>query len=506
LSFIVEPSKKVPVVYDVDVAVVGAGAAGIFAALAAAKHEAKTVLIDRFGYLGGNIGPGIIVGGGLIDEAEKTFLPPLMKPRYISADEKPRGLPSILEEFDERIRQLRGNAQPNYLNDSNLASYVALKMAEESGVKLMLSTFAADPIIEGSCVCGVFVETIGGRRAVRARVVIDATGNALIAARAGAPMIRYIQPDPNWHPIIRGDRLRKDYPLWDEVGVWCVFAGVDGRKYNKFREEPRKLSEEDIRWMKDNIKGKGYPADLIPVLRKVWMDGEYKVEHHINRIRIGPPAWKFLPMKFPANFDGLLGIRILAYGEIDSTDGIQMSTLEAEIRKYIFDTTQFFRKYIPGFENAYLLLISPYLGARGGPCVEGDYTLTIEDLRKCQRYNDVMHVYYLETQGCDIPYRILLPKNVDGLLVTGRGASYIRRGHDPLVRARVHLYALGYETGIAAALAVRNNVTPRNINIRELQKILLKEGFYLGDKTRIKELGLVQKTTIENLDRISNPS
>jgi hypothetical protein len=156
---------------------------------------------------------------------------------------------------------------------------------------------------------------------------------------------------------------------------------------------------------------------------------------------------------------------------------------------------QFFKKHVPGFENAYLYLVSPYLGGRGGPCIEGEYTLTIEDLKEGRRFNDVLYIYFLDTwahkvspEGCDVPYRMFLPKKIDGLLVTGRGASYIRRGHDPQIRARVNLLAWGHIAGLAAALAIKNKVTPRNINVKELQKKMLKEGYYLGDEKRLEEL------------------
>ena len=97
--------------------------------------------------------------------------------------------------------------------DSNIASYVALKMLEEAGVKLLLSIYVADPIMEGNVVKRVFVENKSGRQAVKAKVVVDATGNASVAARAGAPMIVEVPVDPNWSSIISKERSMERFPL-----------------------------------------------------------------------------------------------------------------------------------------------------------------------------------------------------------------------------------------------------------------------------------------------------
>jgi hypothetical protein len=286
-------------------------------------------------------------------------------------------------------------------------------------------------------------------------------------------MIREVPVDPTWGPIISEERSMKKFDLWDEMGVYAVFGGVDWERYKKHEVE-RKPGEEDLEWVSE--------------------------KYYFNYT--GRRKWGWMPI--PGT--NLTGSRIVVKGAIDGNNGKQVSELEVLVRKYIFETVLWLRKNVPGFENAYLFFISPYLGGRGGPCIKGEYTLTIEDLKEGRRFNDVMHVYFLENlviqnrtnfsqtinpEGCDIPFRIMLPKNVNGLLVVGRGASFIRRGHDPQVRDRNNLYLLGEEAGIAASIAVKNSVTPRNINVKELQTILLKKGFRLGDDNRLKELELI---------------
>ena len=159
---------------------------------------------------------------------------------------------------------------------------------------------------------------------------------------------------------------------------------------------------------------------------------------------------------------GLLGARLNVRGELRREDMKQNSLVEAAVRVRIVETVQFFREHVPGFENAYLLFMAPCFGARGGPCIDGEHTVTPHEAYTGQKFDDVMFRNIHEglpehggdPSGFDAPYRMLLPKRMDGLLVTGRGAAYLRRGHDPTgMRSRPSIMALGEATGIAAALA-----------------------------------------------------
>ena len=181
-EMITETAKKIPVVHDVDVVVASVGISGVFVALAAARCGADTVIIDRFGSLGGNMGPGIISGGG--------FHGPPGAPIFV-------GFTGIAREFLERYVELGGAVfpsetpmeppfqEPQYFRDSSIASYLALKMLKDAGVKFMLSTYVAEPILRDKKVSGVFVENKSGRQAVMAKVTIDATGEADLVRRAG---------------------------------------------------------------------------------------------------------------------------------------------------------------------------------------------------------------------------------------------------------------------------------------------------------------------------------
>ena len=487
LGFVTEPQKDVPVAYDVDVVVVGAGLSGLFSALASGRLGVKTLLIDRFGVVGGNLGPAMIVGGSVYDESTITL---------------PNGLVGIPKELVTRMDQLKRNLQPNYAEESNIISYLGAQMAEEAGVELLLSVWAADPIIEENRMAGLFVEGKSGRVAVKARVVIDGSADADISRRAGVPVIMSVPADPSYDPVIKPQYLHEEYKVWNDTGIFYAVANIDAKAFGEFRNKKTTLSDADQAWLDERnqfvhegmaYRGLRFPDPFVPLFRKAWERGDYyyqkSVEHnvHVSVQDIGEPT-----------ASGIVGSRINMGGEIRREDMVQNSRLESSIRAHVVETVQFFRNYIPGFEDAYLILIAPYLGSRGGPFIDGEVVLTPEDIRIGRRFDDTLfrnthdaNYRRAEASGFDTPYRTLLPKGLDGLLVTGRASSYVRRGHDPgSARARGALMLLGEAAGVAAAMSVKEGVQPRDLNVKQLQKELLKRGFPLGDEARLVELGL----------------
>jgi len=176
---VLEPAKRVPVAYDADVVVAGGGISGVFAALAAAREGASTVLIDRFGTVGGTLGPGMMSQEGALKDHHKQIV------KGAPNDAVKGDVTALPKEFAEQFFAIAPDAPSRFLADSNKGYHVALKMLKEAGVILMLSAYACDPIIEGNTVYGVFVENKSGRQAVKAKVVIDATGEADVSRRAG---------------------------------------------------------------------------------------------------------------------------------------------------------------------------------------------------------------------------------------------------------------------------------------------------------------------------------
>jgi hypothetical protein len=444
LGFVREPAKNVPVAYDVDVVVAGGGISGVFAALAAAREGARTVLIDRFGYVGGSFGPGMMSQQGPISEHGDA---PASGP---AGDPVKGGLAGLPKEFGREYFALGPSTPERFLADSNKAAYVALKMLKEAGVTLMLSTYIADPIMEGNMVRGVFVENKSGRQAVKAKVVIDATGEADVARRAGTPVL---QP--------KAETYELDHHSPTGMGIWAVVAGIDPAEFKGM-----KTSEFNAK--KD-----------IDDLAQVGCNGLEE---------IGPER----------DLRGIKAQLLRPHPKVDAGNAEHISLLEAGVRMYIFEFVQHCRKNVPGCENAYLLFIAPYLGSRGGPCIEGEYTLTVQDCREGKHFNDVIYCYgepralrWMNEHGgvkwTDVPYRVMIPRKTDGLIAVGRSASGTP---DTLLRNREGVMYMGQAGGTAAAMAARSAIEPRAIDVKQLQRKLLKAGFYLGDGARLAELGL----------------
>ena len=495
MNTIKEPAKDVPVAYDVDVVVAGASVTGVFAALGAAKAGAKTVLVDRFGSVGGNMGPALIVNGAMASGKPHPDAPH-------NVGIYPPGFMGIPNEFIGKYGELGGGcvtpfSKCFYPRDHSIASYTSFKMLEEYGVELMLSAYSADPIMEGSTVKGIFVENKSGRQAIKAKVTIDATGDADVARRAGVPEL---------HPKDEYTSLDGHSP--NGIGLGYVIANIDWKKFDA-SVGGKETDPELQKWVIETFGEWGGKKDdsVLPFLKAAFDAGDYK-QRFLERVRENPIEIRLGINRFQ-NFNvmaedvgGGLGWGEAAPERIDAIDmgdGLHVSELEKSLRMSIFEYVHFYKKYVPGFEQAYLLIIAPFLGARGGPCIEGEYTLTMDDCRKAKRFDDVIYLYgefraikYTCEQGeckwVDMSYRVMLPKNVDGLLAAGRCAS---GKPDTLLRNRMAVKHMGQVSGIAAAMSAKQNISPKKLDVKELQRSLLDAGFYLGDRNRLKELELL---------------
>ncbi|MBN2269160.1 MAG: FAD-dependent oxidoreductase [Sedimentisphaerales bacterium] len=446
-TYVLEPAKCVPVAYDADVVVAGGGFSGIAAALATARQGAKTVLIERQGAVGGSFGPGMHFQKVFLQDDPNTYI------KGAPYDYVKGEVTAITREFAENFFALHAGRKSCSLADSKLCSYMTLKMLKEAGVELMLCCYACDPIMQNNKVCGLFVENKSGRQAVRAKVVIDATGEADICRRAGAPILR---PKESYHEY--------DSHAPTGIGIWAIVAGIDGE-----RLDDSKVVE--ISW-----------KEGIDDLAEVTCDGLRKLAPD--------PSLRAIKVQL-----------VRPHPKVDAGDAKHISALEAGIRKYVIDFVERCRKHVPGCENAYLLYIAPYLCARGGPCIEGEYTLTMPECYEGKKFDDVIYVYgeahalrwqaeqKVPFKWTDVPYRVMIPRKVDGIIAVGRSASCIP---DTLLRICESVIYMGQAGGTAAALCVRNDVEPRDLNVKQLQKKLLADGFYLGDENRLAELGLRQ--------------
>jgi hypothetical protein len=274
---------------------------------------------------------------------------------------------------------------------------------------------------------------------------------------------------------------------------------VDWKDYEALLAESD-VSDEDIAWAKETLgeTAAGAYHAFLPFMRKAHEKGAALPRTHVT---LGDAD---LPITLANVVQGMQGsihgrLQPARTVQMNAGDGDHISRLEEGLRMLVIEMVQIWRHYVPGFENAHIINIAPFLGTRGGPCIEGEHTMTMTDCMEGRLFDDVAYrygqnlalIHTCEKGQCtwaDVPYRVMVPKVIDGLLATGRCASSIP---DTLLRNRMAAMTLGEATGIAAGLCAKTDVQPRGLPRKEYQTALLDAGFWLGDHRRLKELGLV---------------
>ena len=458
LRTVTEPAREIEVCSEADVVVVGGGPGGIGSALAAARSGADTVLVERYGHLGG------MATGGLV-----TIIPNLSN---IRGEQQIAGIcQELIDRLDARgatdypRKQNWGSADENLVKhyvDANLAwfyirddlntgrkrvLYTALtdpeimkcelnNMMEEAGVHLNLHSWGTRPIVDGNTVKGVFIENKSGRQALLAKVVIDCTGDGDLLQPAGA------ECDTRMIPGLRIAAFA--FPFW--------IGNIDMRKVEEFRAtQPEKYAE----LMQDLGKQGGAAFYLKDLLK-----------NHNGIVWFHP----FFP-------------------SMNQADVNEINRVELEGRKKMHLSYEFYRKHVPGFENSYIALSSPQLGIQGGQRVVGEYVCTAKDMVSDEIFPDTIAVFADNDNGdisakhpnvC-IPYRSLVPKKIDGLLVACRAFSSEWQFNE-YFNLIPHCMAMGQAAGTAAALAVKAGIRPRDVDYAALQKHLIRQGVLLPDQ------------------------
>lgn len=473
-----------------DVVVAGGGCSGIFAAIAAAREGAKTLLVERSGMLGGNSGPGFLFG--CVDpfaEGDAQLL---------------GGNTGLTAEAERRANSMKASISENRLAWSGLFSHVMHGMIDEHRVDLATPAWASDPILADGNVRGLYIETKSGRLEVETCQVIDATGEADVAMRAGCRIHSGAKFDASYSPIIEERYDRSIDPTWsednwNEAGLMFVISGIDWNAYRAEVDRSDRVVTDGIP-IRDTRRSiplrKRYPRAVMSKLEKAFGDGSFL---YAEELRPGLAIfWQYRMIEIGAE---LAESAISVQGDYDAGDWRDVALLEHRMRRMSYDACEFLRRNMPGCAGCYLLSHSPFIGHRGGPFIEGEYTVTPADIRDGRLHDDVVLRATWEARkitrppdaepwrGYDIPFRMIVPK-IGNLLVAGRGASYIRRGHDPATRARIVQYHLGEVAGIAAAMCCVEGRSPQDIDIRTLQRRLIDEGFTLGEEDRLRSLGL----------------
>jgi hypothetical protein len=464
-----------------EVLVVGAGGAGTVAALAAGRNGAKTLLVEYQGFVGGI--SSTLTWLGFHDQEYRFVV---------------KGIPL---EIARRL-QANGDAGDFALDpkcssalslDNHAFKCLAVEMLQEAGVDLMLHTHVVDTLREGDRIVGVVVEHKSGRQHILADVVIDCSGDGDVAARGGVA----------WEKGRTGDGLVQSPTLVFRLGGVDREALIRGCRNWEWAYREWFIPFPELR---DKFLARLDSVDTFifggfaPLVEQAVKNGEL----HTPQTRI-IGVKTHVPDQFLAVTTRILGL--------DPTDTTSMTDAYVSTYKQIPEQVRMYRKYIPGFANASLLEIAPMLGVRESRRIMGDYVLSAEDMLAAHPFEDAVAMggYHVDIHRPDgtwvdstdvpayqIPFRSLVARDVDGLMMAGKCLSAT---HQAVASTRVIpiCMAQGQAVGTAAALAVRRGVSVRDVPTQVLQDTLMEQGAEIGatlgppNQQAIDEVGQLPK-------------
>lgn len=469
---------------ETDVAVVGGGTAGWAAAYSCAKEGPRTTIVESLPFLGGSMTGAMVLGSagfrhqGLATEDQELSY---------YGEQLVRG---VAQEYLNRLIQNGGawgkkDCPTTKLSfDHELAKVVLEEMMVEVGVDVWFNTQFVDVVMDGNRVAGLLVSTNGGLKVIWARAVVDSSGNGEVAYRAGVP----------YEVGRQRDGRPQASSLYFMVGGVNIHETLDYLKQNPgelHREGPASQSTPEV--LEQRLK-EGMPimfSGFDRVRRSAIENGDFPAALGAQGpvFQLGPfrtlwRAGRVDPRITVHNMDTCFGVL--------PTDRKELAQALIASRKFILGLVDFYREYIPGYEDCYLLLTAPMFGVRESRRIMGDYVLTEEDVLegrefmdavgRCGAYIDihdedggVRPTYLREVGGAKgwyhVPYRIILPRNVEGLLTAGRcvSADHIAQGS---IRQQAACMTTGHAAGVAAALSVHEGTAPRELDVEVLQTAL----------------------------------
>ncbi|HYF20265.1 MAG TPA: FAD-dependent oxidoreductase [Ramlibacter sp.] len=442
---LLEPARQLPVLGEYAVVVVGGGPAGLAAAASAARRGARTLLVESYGFLGGmGTAGGVTNFAGLYGRHQ---------------GEMRQLVRGVVDDLLSRLDALGGLNQPQdgMQGRIRVRSYdtSAYKCAADqwmlaSGVKLLFHARASAVLMEGTRIQALVVETKSGRRAIRASTFIDASGDADVAAFAGVP---YEVGDGHGSGLFPSTMFRIGH-----VHAPQALAAVgEFKAINDFMERAQREHPGRYRFPREGA---------------------------ILRPQIHPAEWR-------ANVTQIANAEGRAMNAVDANE---LSAGEVEGRRQVVEYFRFLREQVPGFAQSRIVEIAPQVGIRETRRIEGLYALTGDDILDSARFEDTIGInaWPMELHRAggitwgfpsdpnrgynDLPWRMLVPRRVENLLVAGRCASMTHEGQSA-ARASGGCFVMGQAAGTAAVLAGTGPV--QQVDTRRLQQALREDGCLL---------------------------
>ncbi|WP_162270166.1 FAD-dependent oxidoreductase [Christensenella timonensis] len=456
MKTVTEASREVPVLCEADVVVIGGGAAGIGAALGAGRAGAKTILIERFGCLGGcqtltfNDSFSFVddrIQGGLIQE--------IIDKLHEGGAVYKSSVGSHKAHWSEK--------EGCFYFDPEYYKFMLENMMKDAGVQLLYHAFAVDGIHEGDELKGVIIESWQGRHAILAKTVIDCTGIADLAWKAGAECTGEEGYKDNKYGPYKGRHMAFGYGYF-----------VRGMDYKRFREFAQANPEEWDDWVKGRkLFTEAKASGKLYSFRNSCIFQEYEDGR----------VWMLSP-----------GYPIPAGNHPWEAEQISLATVD--IRKQAFSILELLKKHVPGFENATIEQTASKLLHRDGHRIVGEYTITEDDMRGGTTFEDAItccnmppdpffpdggHHFKFDVTPYDIPYRSLVSKDFGNLMAAG-GASSMDLITWAALRYCTPSVCTGQAAGTAAAMAAKQGIMPSELNVPELQKELHSQGLVTTNK------------------------